>query len=169
MTAQVFAIGIHGFHATGLLQFGPGKRGRFETHARDDGRFRVTGDPSDLFAFRTPSLRNVALTDPYGHTGAYPSLETFLVAHAAPRAAWDALDPATVPIPPLPGWDPFEPARDTGLRDAVLERVPFQDRDLSDAELMALVAFLGTLTDQAANEGVLGIPDTVPSGLPVDR
>ena len=159
----------HAFHVTGLVQFGPGKRGRFEDHARDEGRFRVTGDPADLYAFRTPSLRNVAITDPYGHTGAYPSLETFLAAHTAPRAAWDAFDPATVPMPSLEGWDAFAPARDPAIRDAILAAVPYEDRALSDPELAALVAFLGTLTDPEALEGRLGIPDTVPSGLPVDR
>ena len=159
----------HGFHATGLVQFGPGKRGRFEDHSRDEGRFRVTGDPGDLFAFRTPSLRNIAVTDPYGHTGAYPSLEMFLAAHSAPRAAWDAFDPATVPIPPLDGWDPFEPVTDTGMREAVLAQVAAPDRRLSEGEIAALVAFLRSLTDRSAVEGRLGIPVAVPSGLPVDR
>ena len=52
----------HQFHAMGDVQIGPGKARRFETHARDVGRFGVTGDPEDLYAFRTPSLRNVAAT-----------------------------------------------------------------------------------------------------------
>ena len=129
----------------------------------------MTGDPGDLFAFRTPSLRNVALTDPYGHTGAYPSLEMFLAAHAAPRAAWDAFNPATVPIPPLDGWDPFGPVADAGMREAVLAQVAAPDRRLSEGEIAALVAFLRSLTDRSAVEGRLGIPEAVPSGLPVDR
>ncbi|MBF9031686.1 cytochrome-c peroxidase [Rhodobacterales bacterium HKCCE3408] len=157
------------FHATGLVQIGPGKRARFENHMRDEGRFRVTGDPADLFAFRTPSLRNVTATAPYGHTGAYPSLETFLAAHMAPRAAWAAYDPAITPMPALPGDDPFVAAASAEIRDAVLAAVPTADLVLTDDEIAALVAFLGTLTDQSSLDGRMGVPESVPSGLPVDR
>lgn len=38
------------------------------------GRFAVTRKPSDLGAFRTPSLRNVAVTAPYMHDGSVPTL-----------------------------------------------------------------------------------------------
>jgi cytochrome c peroxidase len=38
------------------------------------GRFLVTGQPSDIAAFRTPSLRNVALTAPYLHDGRLTTL-----------------------------------------------------------------------------------------------
>jgi cytochrome c peroxidase len=41
----------------------------------DRGRFNVTGDPNDEFAFKVPVLRNVALTAPYFHTGRVWSLE----------------------------------------------------------------------------------------------
>jgi cytochrome c peroxidase len=34
-----------------------------------DARFRVTRTPGDEFVFKVPSLRNVALTAPYFHTG----------------------------------------------------------------------------------------------------
>lgn len=39
------------------------------------GRFSVTKDPRDIGKFRTPSLRNVALTPPYMHDGSVPTLE----------------------------------------------------------------------------------------------
>ena len=39
------------------------------------GRFVVTLDPADIGKFRTPSLRNVALTAPYMHDGSVPTLE----------------------------------------------------------------------------------------------
>lgn len=35
----------------------------------DRGRFNVTGDPNDMYMFKVPSLRNVALTAPYFHDG----------------------------------------------------------------------------------------------------
>ena len=39
------------------------------------GRFLVTLDPADIGQFRTPSLRNVALTAPYMHDGSIATLE----------------------------------------------------------------------------------------------
>ncbi|MCY4178669.1 MAG: cytochrome-c peroxidase, partial [Litoreibacter sp.] len=82
----------HRFHATGQPQFGPGKAARFESHARDEGRMRVTGDPADAYAFRTPSLRNVTKTAPYGHTGAYADLASFIGAHSDPQKALSNYD-----------------------------------------------------------------------------
>lgn len=43
--------------------------------ATDAGRFHVTHRPTDQGAFRTPSLRNVALTPPYMHDGSLATLE----------------------------------------------------------------------------------------------
>ncbi len=40
----------------------------------DRGRFNVTGDPRDMFMFKVPSLRNVALTAPYFHDGSAATL-----------------------------------------------------------------------------------------------
>ena len=36
---------------------------------QDEGRFMVTRTPGDKYVFKAPSLRNVALTAPYFHTG----------------------------------------------------------------------------------------------------
>lgn len=40
----------------------------------DAGRFLVTGDEADRFAFRTPTLRNVAVTYPYFNNGSVDNL-----------------------------------------------------------------------------------------------
>jgi cytochrome c peroxidase len=40
----------------------------------DTGRFKVTGVEADRYAFKTPTLRNVALTAPYMHDGSMPTL-----------------------------------------------------------------------------------------------
>jgi cytochrome c peroxidase len=40
----------------------------------DLGRFEISGRPEDRHAFRTPSLRNVALTAPYMHDGSLQTL-----------------------------------------------------------------------------------------------
>lgn len=47
----------------------------FEQPQPDVGRYEVTLDPADSWAYRTPSLRNVALTSPYMHDGSLPTLE----------------------------------------------------------------------------------------------
>jgi cytochrome c peroxidase len=41
----------------------------------DEGRFRVTGRPADLGAFKTPGLREVARHAPYMHDGSVATLE----------------------------------------------------------------------------------------------
>ena len=41
----------------------------------DRGRFEITGNPQDLGAFRTPSLRNVELRAPFMHNGRFQTLE----------------------------------------------------------------------------------------------
>jgi cytochrome c peroxidase len=41
----------------------------------DLGRFNATGDQADVYVFKVPSLRNVALTPPYFHDGSVSSLE----------------------------------------------------------------------------------------------
>lgn len=40
----------------------------------DKGRADVTGDPQDLYVFKVPSLRNVAMTPPYFHDGSVADL-----------------------------------------------------------------------------------------------
>ncbi len=45
-----------------------------EPEQEDDGRFEVTGNPGDRHAYKTPSLRNVALSPPYMHDGSLATL-----------------------------------------------------------------------------------------------
>jgi len=45
-----------------------------ETKANDLGRYEVTLNPDDRWRYRTPSLRNVALTAPYMHNGEFLTL-----------------------------------------------------------------------------------------------
>lgn len=42
---------------------------------KDSGRYFTTGSPVHLFAFKTPSLRNVELTAPYMHNGVFKTLD----------------------------------------------------------------------------------------------
>ncbi|WP_298836957.1 cytochrome c peroxidase [uncultured Roseobacter sp.] len=159
----------HSFHAMGVPQFGPGKAARFENHVRDTGRMRVTGRAEDAYAFRTPSLRNVTATGPWGHTGSHADLAAFIAYHADPASAFDGFDPGSVDLPDLAGADDWRhhnnPTEQALLRSAVVRG----SVDLSAGDVASLVAFLDSLTDEAAIKGRLGIPAKVPSGLPVDR
>ncbi|AAV94163.1 cytochrome-c peroxidase [Ruegeria pomeroyi] len=159
----------HAFHAIAMPQIGPGKAARFERHNRDIGRMRVTGDPADAYAFRTPSLRNVTATAPYGHSGAYASLRAVVEHHLDPVASLEAYDIASALLPG-PGF-----ASDRAVLDDPAEMAAIAASNrlepirLTEAEVDALLAFLDTLTDPVALSGRLGIPDSVPSGLAVAR
>ena len=63
------------FYALGLPAFGPGCTRRFDPSARDVVRMDESDNIEEAYRFKTPRLRNVALTGPYGHNGAYPDLE----------------------------------------------------------------------------------------------
>lgn len=156
----------HDFHAMGAPQIGPGKSAAFEDHQRDTGRYLVTGDLADIHAFRTPSLRNVALTAPYGHAGGHPTLEGFIKAHADPVAGLESFDPGAVRLPDLPV-DDFTVMQDSAQIAAIAASVTTPPVALTPQDIADIVAFLNTLTDPAATKGRLGIPDTVPSGLAV--
>jgi len=158
------------FHAIAMPQIGPGKVERFESDSRDIGRFRVTGDPDDAYRFRTPSLRNIALTAPYGHDGAYATLEAMVRHHLDPVASLQAYDIGQAVLPDLPGAEGTDriilsSAQDMAAIAAANELEPVA---LTDDEVAALVAFLHSLTDTVSLTGRLGVPQSVPSGLPVD-
>ena len=159
----------HGFHAMGVPQIGPGKAARFETHAKDEGRMRVTGRADDAYAFRTPSLRNVVKTAPYGHSGAYDNLGDFLAAHVDPAGAVGGFDRNQVTLVELPGVADWKALDDPAETAAISGAVTVPAVALSTEEQAQLLAFLESLTDPVALTGRLGIPDAVPSGLPVDR
>lgn len=158
----------HGFHSIAMPQIGPGKAERFESHQRDIGRMRVTGRAVDAYAFRTPSLRHVTRTAPYGHAGAYATLEAIIRHHLDPVASLLAYDRTQAILPDLdvPALD-FATLDAPAEIDAIASANALSPRILSDAEIADVIAFLGTLTDPGAEIGRLGIPAVVPSGLPV--
>ncbi len=156
----------HAFHAIAMPQIGPGKAARFEDHARDDGRLRVTGDAGDAYAFRTPSLRNVTLTAPYGHAGAYADLEDAVRHHLDPVAGLEGYALTSAVLPDLAGAVDLTIQSDADQRGAIAEANALAPRALSDDDVAAILAFLKALEDPAER---LGVPESVPSGLPVDR
>lgn len=154
----------HDFHAIAMPQIGPGKSARFEAHARDDGRLRVTGNPDDAFAFRTPSLRNVTLTAPYGHDGAYATLDGVIRHHLDPVAALKSYSPQQAVLPNLPGASDLRILSSPADVEAIAAANDLSPVSLTVPETAALIAFLKTLEDDTPR---LGIPAQVPSGLPV--
>jgi cytochrome c peroxidase len=106
--------------------------------AFDPGAGKITGEPSLRGGFKVPSLRNVALTAPYNHSGRFDSLRdtvefyTLGRGHAVPKGEKLTLH-----------WHIWEPK-------------------LSAREIDQLVAFLGTLTDESFKPET---PKRLPSGL----
>ncbi|MEX0350918.1 MAG: cytochrome-c peroxidase [Paracoccaceae bacterium] len=156
----------HAFHAIAMPQIGPGKSARFESHARDEGRMRVTGEAQDAYAFRTPSLRNVTLTAPYGHNGAYADLEAVIRHHLDPLGGVERYDLAQARLPALANANDTHALSDAEETARIASANDLAPLALNDDQIAALIAFLGTLTDDAKR---FGVPETVPSGLPVDR
>ncbi|OIQ68241.1 cytochrome c551 peroxidase precursor [mine drainage metagenome] len=157
------------FHAMGEPQLGPGRVERFETNQRDIGRYRVTGKAEDIYAFRTPSLRNVTETGPWGHDGAHTDLPAFIRYHADPKAgAKTYVEHALFPTytPTKPDWAIWNDPKE---RAATLDAVKTPPVTLSDTDVTQLMAFLDALKDPTALAGRLGVPKSVPSGLPIDK
>ena len=158
------------FHALGLPAFGPGRTRRFDPMPRDVGRMGETDSLEDAYRFRTPSLRNVALTAPYGHNGAYPTLKGMLEHHRDPiaaRAAWTK-DMAKLPQAEWLQAIDFVIQSDTREMARQSAKLDLSGISVTDAELADLEAFLHALTGETAETRPLGRPDQVPSGLPVD-
>ncbi len=159
----------HDFHALAVPQIGPGKAARFEPHNRDEGRIRVTGKSQDSFAFRTPSLRNVSLTAPYGHSGAFTTLEGVVQHHMSPEQSLNGYDTTEAILPNLDGAEDWNIQQNAQERAALIAAVDVPPISLTPDEVADIVAFLRALTDEDAAAGGLGVPDSVPSGLRVDR
>ena len=60
--------------------------GLFDGQAlNDSGRIKITGRASDLGKFKTPGLRNVAVTAPYMHNGMFRTLEEVVAYYNNPQ------------------------------------------------------------------------------------
>lgn len=129
---------------------------------------RVTGRAQDRYAFRTPSLRNIALTAPYGHAGSHRDLGEFVADHSDPAKDLARYDRTQAILPSFAG-DDFAVMDDQRQLDEIAASVTTVAITLTDNEVMAIVAFLQTLTDPISVTGRLGIPATVPSGLKVPK
>jgi len=84
-------VGGAGFYTFGAVE-APGEAVR---PAGDVGRMKVTSSKDDEYAFRSPTLRNVAITGPYFHSGAVSSLEEAVAVMGASQLG-AKLEPAEV-------------------------------------------------------------------------
>ena len=100
------------WHNLGVPQAGP--------KAVDNGRADVSKNPADTGAFKTPMLRNIALTGPYMHDGVFNTLEQVVAFYAGGGGPGPTKSPLIKPL------------------------------DLNAREQKALVAFLRSLTDPTA-------------------
>ena len=159
-----------GFHALMLPHFGPGRTRQWDPVVRDTGHMGVSDRLEDAYRFRTPSLRNVALTGPYGHNGAYPTLEGIIRHHLAPEVSFARWQPQLANLPEVP-WlsaTDFLPLDDAYERARLSSRLDIDAVSLSDEEIADLIAFMHALSGTSSLKGRLGRPDYVPSGLEVD-
>ncbi len=60
---------------------------------QDTGRAHITGSPSDRYKFKTPSLRNIALTAPYMHDGRFNTIDEALDHYTSGIVNYGTLDP----------------------------------------------------------------------------
>ena len=158
------------FHALALPHFGPGRTRQWDPIVRDVGHMAASDRLNDAYRFRTPSLRNVALTAPYGHNGAYPTLDGIVRHHLNPVAGFADWTPRLAHLPEVP-WlaaADFLPLQDSRERARLAAKVDITPVALDDGEVAQIVAFLRALTGTASVKGRLGRPDHVPSGLRVD-
>ena len=101
----------HQFHNNGL-----------EPNGDDQGRSKITGQPSDQSKFATPTLRNIARTAPYMHDGRFATLEAAIQHYSQGIHRSPTLDPN-------------------------LAKHPQGGLLLSDEDQRALVVFLKSLSD----------------------
>lgn len=149
-------------HNIGVPQFGPGKG---TAEPLDVGRYLETGEEADLFAFRTPSLKNTAITGPWMHNGAYNSLEEAVRHHLDPAQYLQQYDASKLPAELQASFQ-----KDEELKKRLLAKIDQRlrlDQPLTEPDIQDLLSFLHALTDTSALNLEHLVPLSVPSELPV--
>ena len=140
-------------------QAGRGK-GDGDDGDEDFGRFRETGAAEDLYAFRVPTLLNVAATAPWGHAGMFATLEQVVRHHLNPADSIDdyfANFDSNLALLEYNGYAIQIENAETNTRKALVQLLDNREQglgnvrpldvDLSDDQINDLVVFLETLTD----------------------
>jgi cytochrome c peroxidase len=156
-------LGGQSFANVGVPQIGPGVA---SAAPLDIGRGEELPQVSQYrFAFRVQPLRNVELTAPYMHDGAYATLEAVVRHYNNADSAQRNYDPSRL----APAVRALYHG-DAATVKAVLETLDFRLREplrLTTTEQGELVAFLKSLTDPSARDLSGIVPASVPSGLRV--
>lgn len=150
------------FHNIAIPQLGPGKT----VPGLDYGRELQSGLAADRYAFRTPPLRNVALTAPYMHNGAYATLKAAVKHYVNVTTSLQTYDASQLPAS-LQGTVQTSPAVHTEIL-ATVSSIVAPPLNITDNEVDDIVAFLNALTDPAAVDLSNEVPASVPSGIPID-
>ncbi len=163
------------FHAIAMPQIGsgrgsnsPGQTGDHE----DFGREQVTGDPADTLKFRTPPLRNVALTAPYGHSGPYNTLRGAVEHHLDAinsLYAYNANRQAILPTHPTLDAENYIAMDNPDIVDFIAAHNELAPMAYSARGVDRILDFLHALTDPACSDlrSDIDVVNGVPSGLPL--
>ena len=164
----------HSFHAIAMPQIGAGRGSDSDPDDdidghEDFGREQVTGDAGDILKFRTPTLRNVALTAPYGHTGAYNTLRAVVEHHINTDYAINNYDQSQAVLPPDADLSPldFITMDDENLVNYIEIHSELDPFTYTPEQVNLILEFLNALTDPSSIDLRSDQPFTVPSGLPL--
>lgn len=164
------------FHAIAMPQIGsgrgsnsPGKSGGYE----DFGRQQVTGQSADILKFRTPSLRNIALTAPYGHSGAYNTLRAVVEHHVDTVSSlydYNANRQAVLPTHPTLDAENYAAMDDPDRVHYIAAYNELAPMNYSAEDIDRIMDFLNALTDPRSLDlrSDQNVVSGVPSGLPLN-
>ncbi len=143
------------FHAIAMPQIGAGRGsngpGRIDG-VEDFGREMATLDPNDRLMFRTPTLRNVAVTAPYGHSGAYNRLRAVVEHHLDPVASLRAYNrnrQAVLPTHPFLDALNYAAMDDPAVIDYIADHNQLEPMAYREDDVDRIIDFLHALTDPA--------------------
>ena len=114
-------------------------------------------------------MRNVALTGPWGHDGAFSDLKEIVIHQLNPfdaLAYYDRTQPVLTGRSDLDAMD-WIAMDDAVAVDQLADACQIEPVNLEPDEIDQLVSFLYALTDLRALDMTDIIPSSVPSGLPV--
>ena len=158
-------LGGQTFANSGVPQIGPGVA---PSAPLDAGRGDVAaGGPPQTgrFTFRVSPLRNVELSAPYMHDGAYPTLDAVVSHYNNVDSALVAFDVTQLDASLRASYH-GDPTTFAAVRKTLDFRLQ-HSLNLTPAQQGQIVAFLKSLTDPAARNLGTVVPSSVPSGLPV--
>ncbi len=163
------------YHNIASAQIGTGKGNNsveFGDGLEDFGRELISKNPADRFKFKTPTLRQIGLTAPYGHAGAYPALEDMVSHYVNPDAniSQEQRNNLVLPYREDLAKTDFVVIDSDVRKGAIVQALDPLAKGivLTPSEIKKVVTFLREgLTDWSCVDLRRDVPARVPSGLPV--